>query len=204
MKKKFVVSILIMILLLTLACTKEQDEAEGRFENNFLKALSLKGELDATGTLEVEETWSGSVPVVVPQEPEATPQLEDNPVVPQSSVYATKAESVNEGRHEYSVKATDFNCGCHVDGNISPLIEFKENQVIFSDIVYDKIDANTYKRSYTGSYILSFPDEPGRADETVEEQRATVIIFNNNGYVMENYQDNSSSPCCYFTNTLIK
>lgn len=55
-----------------------------------------------------------------------------------------------------------------------------------------------------GYYILSFPDEPGREDEKVDEERATVIKFNSNGYIMEHYSEASSSPCCYYTNTIIK
>ncbi len=136
----------------------------------------------------------------IPEQTLSTSESTYKPVVPQGS----KADTENVGRKEYSVTATNFDCICQVDGNVTVEFNFKGDQLEFSNPgggvdVYDKIGENIYKRSWMGYYLLSSGSGEDATETKVEEERSTVIILNDSGYVMEHYQGSSSSPCCFHT-----
>lgn len=197
MKKKFVVPILIITLFLTLACSvalegisfgdpnERYDPIREMFEQETLEAMKNTEE-------------ASSAPA------EATPPPEDKPVIPQSSNNANPV-TVNAGTNEYSVEATSFNCICQTGGKVTPNFDFQGDHLIaWGDQVYNKIGENTYKREYMGYYILSFPDEPGRADEKIDQLQTSIITFNSNGYVLDSYQGTEMDHCCLNTMTLNK
>lgn len=74
---------------------------------------------------------------------EATPEPEYQPTIPQGSG-DQNLETANAGAQEYSVEATNFNCICSVDGNITPTFGFQDDHLIFNnDQVYEKVGENT-------------------------------------------------------------
>lgn len=143
----------------------------------------------------------------LPVQAVSTPEPASQPDVPIPQ--EPEAETSNTGPEEYSVAATNFDCTCQVDGNVTVEFNFKGDQLEVSNgaggvDVYEKIGENMYKRSWMGYYIL-ISGEGDQATETrVDEERSVVIIFNDNGYVMEHYQGSSSSPCCFHTFTKTK
>jgi hypothetical protein len=88
-----------------------------------------------------------------------------------------------------------------VDGDVSQALSVKGDQLFLGtgegEQVYEKIGANTYKRSWMGYYILNVDG----IDTKVDEERSDVIILTANGYIMEHYQGSNSSPCCVHTFT---
>jgi hypothetical protein len=81
--------------------------------------------------------------------------------------------------------------------------EFKVvgDQLQIGDMIFDKIDNNTYKRSWMGYYILVSGEGDNKTETQVEESRSSIIILTDTGYIMENYQGESGSPCCINTFT---
>jgi hypothetical protein len=195
MKKKFlVIPILVSILLVMLSClSSTSDETPEPYSNPY--------EQPYLQTQIAQETNDGSGFA-------ETPKSEWQPVIPQGSS-AQNPETANAGSHEYSVEATNFNCTCQTSGNITPIINFTGDQVEFQNadgtgLVYDKIDDNTYKRTWMGYYILQNGSGAQATSITVDEERHTVLIFSSTGYRMESYQGSSETPCCYYTNTIFK
>jgi hypothetical protein len=200
MKKKFlVISILLLTLMLMLACSVSLDGIAFGDEQETLDPFQ---ELKANQTFDAMLAQDESAPA------DATPEPEYQPADSQGSG-DLNPETANSGSHEYSVEATNFNCTCQVSGNITPIINFTGDQVKFPNadgngLVYDKIGENTYKRSWMGYYILQNGSGAQATETKVDEERATVLIFSSSGYRMESYQGSSDTPCCYFTNTIVK
>jgi hypothetical protein len=120
---------------------------------------------------------------------------------------STSAVTANSGKHDYAVAATNFNCTCQVDGDVIVEFNIQDDQLEYSMFggapdVYEKIGENSYKRTFMGYYILSSGSGAQATETVVEEERHSVIILNDDGYVMEHYQGADSSPCCYHTFTL--
>jgi hypothetical protein len=198
MKKKFVVPVILITLLLTLACGVSMDGisfGEDPEPIDPWQEMYLQQTLDA---MNIEE--QGSAPA------DPTPELEYQPVIPPGS----EMERVVAGSHEYSVNATNFECTCQATDNMTVDFNFTGDKVEITNggggatMVYDKISDNKYQRSYMGYYIL-MNGEGAQATETkVEEEQRVLITLTNNGYVMENFKGSSSSPCCYYTFTIEK
>jgi len=189
MNKKNVFIPLFVIIMITMACTISY-EGIAIGDNPEIEKME-----DLTATA---EGWQPSIPEQAVSTPEPTYQ----PVVPQSS----EAEPDNAGPKEYAVTATNFDCTCQVDGNVTVEFNFKGDQLEFTNAgggvdIYEKIGENTYKRSWMGYYILSSGEGDEATETKVEEERSAVIILNDSGYVMEHYQGSSSSPCCFHTFT---
>jgi hypothetical protein len=143
----------------------------------------------------------------MPDQPAFTPEPTVSPAKTQASDPAPEKENVE--LKEYSVSATNFNCVCQVNGNVTPEFHFNGDQLEMSNReggveVYEKIGENTYKRSWMGYYILVSGSGDDKTETRVDEERSVVIIFNDSGYVMEHYQGSSSSPCCFHTFTQLK
>jgi hypothetical protein len=197
MKKKFVViTIILLTFIVMMACDLGILDTSGTEE-----PYSNPYEQPYYQTQIAQETNDGSGSA-------DTPKSEWQPSIPQDSG-DQNPETANAGTHEYSVEATNFDCTCQVDGNITPIIKFTGNQVEFpnadgSGFVYDKIGDNTYKRTYMGYYILQNGSGAQVTSTVVDEEQHTVLIFSSSGYIMENYQGSSETPCCYYTNTIVK
>jgi hypothetical protein len=200
MKKKFlVITILTFTLTFMLACSVA---LEGISFGDEQETLDPFQELKANQTFDAMLAEDGSAP------DDATPEPEYQPADSQSSG-GLNPETANAGSHEYSVEATNFDCTCQVSGNITPIINFKGDQVEFANgdgtgLFYDKIGDNTYKRTYMGFYILQNGSGAQATLTSVDEERRDVIIFNSSGYIMEFYQGSSETPCCYYTNNIVK
>ena len=201
MKKNFrVISILLFTFMLLLACSIGPygqewnfggDEPDGPIDPGIEDLLSSYPTKTGGG--------SGS---------DATPEPEYQPADYQGSG-DLNPETANAGTHEYSVEATNFDCTCQASGNITPIIKFSGDKVEFlnadgSGLVYDKIGENTFKRTYMGYYILQNGSGAQATQTKVDEERRDVLIFNGSGYRFEFYQGTSETPCCYYTNTIVK
>lgn len=191
MNKKRVVIALFVILTITMACTISYEGI------NFGSDPDIEKIEDMTATAEHGQSSPPIVPV-------STPEPTAAPVVPQPPEPVTNTA----GPKEYSVAATNFDCTCQVDGNVTVELTIKGDQLEIPNgqggvDVYDKIGDNRYKRSWMGYYILSSGEGDQKTETKVDEERSVVIILNDNGYVMEHYQGSASSPCCFhtFTNT---
>lgn len=198
MKKRWVLPVLLLMILLTLACSFSMegiaigDAPEP--ENPFEGLLQQQTE-EALGTEEAKQPPSN-----------ANSEPQNQPVIPSGS----GVEAVVSGSHEYSVAATNFDCICAETANLTVDFNFKGEQVEITNsgggtpMVYNKIGENQYKRSFMGYYILSSGEGDQVTETTVEEERHTVITLTGNGYRMENYQGASSSACCYYIFEVIK
>jgi hypothetical protein len=186
---------IIVILMVTMACTSSY-EGVAIGSDPDIEMIE-----DQTATAENAQRM-----LPVPEQALSTPDPAYQPAVPQAS--KSEAETESTGPAEYSVTATNFDCTCQVDGNVTVEFNFKGDKLEFTNAgggvdVYDKIGENTYKRSWMGYYILSSGPGADATETRVDEERSVVIILNDNGYVMEHYQGSNSSPCCFhtFTNT---
>ncbi len=185
--KYVTILLLIVVLLSTLACTIYSDGW------NLGPDPDLDMIEDQTSTAEYSNR---SVPEqsVSTQAPTSLPDGSPD----------SDAETGNVETHEYSVTATDFDCTCQVDGNVTQAIRVEGDQLFLGGVgdeqVYDKISENKYKRSWMGYYISVVDGEEIRVDE----EKSTVITLTDTGYVMEHFSGTSSSPCCFHTFTQIK
>lgn len=186
-RKHVVIPLLIVVLLSTLACTIYSDGW------NFGPDPDLDMIEDQTTTAEYlhrsipEQSVSTQAPTTsLPKEPSDL-----------------DAEAVNVETNDYSVTATDFDCICQVDGNVTQAIRVEGEQLFLggggNEQVYDKISENKYKRSWMGYYISVVDGEEIRVDE----EKSVVITLTDTGYVMEHFSGTSSSPCCFHTFTKI-
>jgi hypothetical protein len=198
MKKKFVVSIIIITVFLMLACGVSLEGisiGDAQEPNDPIREMFEQETLDAMDT-----EGTGSAPA------DATPEPEYQSVIPPGS----DMERVIAGSHEYSVNATNFECTCQATDNMTVDFNFTGDQVEITNggggatIVYDKISDNKYKRSFMGYYILTSGEGDQATETKVEEEQHVLITLTNNGYVMESYKGASSSPCCYYTFTIEK
>jgi hypothetical protein len=192
MQKKSIAIYIVAILSITMACAISYEGI------NFGSDPDVEFVEDQTAT-------AASAQTSVPQASLTTPVPEYRP----DSAGGSSAEQVNSGTHEYSVAATNFDCTCQVDGNVTAGFNFKGDQLEYttpggSVDVYDKIGENTYKRSFMGYYILSSGSGAQVTETVVEEEKHVVIKITDSGYVMEHYSGTETSPCCYHTFTNVQ
>jgi hypothetical protein len=198
MKKKFVVPILTITLLLTLACSIGYEGLQISDDPEPLSPLDVLINQETVQAVDAEQ--AGSAPAG------ATPEPEYQSVIPAGS----DMERVVAGSHEYSINATNFDCTCQATANMTVDFNFTGSQVEITNggggatMVYDKIDDNKYQRSFMGYYILMSGEGDQATETKVEEENRTVIILTGNGYVMESYKGPVASPCCYYTFTIEK
>ena len=141
---------------------------------------------------------------------ESTPESGHQAAAPASAPAVASAGSEAEqsvsGSHEYSVASTNFNCVCQETGNTTVDFKFTGEQVEITNsggtpVVYNKVADNQYQMTKMGYYILVEGEGDAAMETKVERDNRTVITLTDNGYVMENFQGEDSSPCCYFTFT---
>lgn len=197
MRKKFVIPLLFVVVSLLMACSfgyeglAISDDPE---PINLLEDMYLQETINASNSGEASSAQT-----------EETPQPVYQSISPSDS---PSTQSI-AGAHEYSVNATNFGCTCQVAGNVTTNFNFKENQLEILDAsggaeVYDKISENTYKRTFMGYYIVDSGSGAAVTSTIVEEEKHVIIILTDNGYVMEHYSGEESSPCCYHTFTIQK
>lgn len=198
MKKKFLVPIILIPLLLTLACSVGLEGigiSDPQQPHDAISEMFARETLDAMNPEE-----SGSAPA----ESTSVPEYQ-SVIVPGSNM-----ERVVAGSHEYSVDATNFECICQATDNMTVDFNFTGDQVEITNggggatMVYDKIGENKYQKTVMGYYILMSGEGDQVTETKVEEEDITVITLTSNGYVMESYEGSSSSPCCYYTFTIEK
>ncbi len=193
-KKKLLLPLFILVMV-TLACTISYEGI------NFGSDEDIEKIEDLTAT--AESAWNEQQ-LLGTQKDAVTPE----PARPSNSSPVTEGSTSMAGSHEYSVNATNFDCICQTNGNVTTEFIFKGDQLEVpngNDVeVYEKIAENTYKRSWMGYYILVSGEGDQATETKVDEERSVVIIFNDNGYIMEHYQGTSASPCCYYTFTKTK
>lgn len=133
-----------------------------------------------------------------PPEPEAAkPASED--------VSSSDPESSYSEENEYAVSATNFSCTCSVDSPTKSLsLDINGDELTYAGNVYNKIADNTYKYSWMGYYILQSGEGEDKTSTQVDEERHNVIILADDGFVLESYQGDESSACCFHTFTLNK
>ena len=129
------------------------------------------------------------------------------PQVSSGSAQSSDPIALNTGEHTYAVAATNFDCTCQVDGDMRVGLNVSGDQLEYSvsggvPDIYQKIGENTFKRTFMGYYILSSGSGSQATETVVEEERHTIIILNNQGYILEHYQGAEASPCCFHTFTL--
>jgi hypothetical protein len=187
MKTRTATILLFVTLMITMACTIGYE------------GVAIGSDPEIEKIEDMTATAEKALPSI-PEQAVATLEPPPQPAAPQES----QAETENAGTQEYTVTATNFDCICQVDGNVTVEFNFKGDQLEVIDTgggvtVYEKIGENTYKRSWMGYYILSSGSGDNVTETEVEEERSSVIIFNDSGYIMEQYQGSSSSPCCFHT-----
>jgi hypothetical protein len=191
-KKNWVIPLCVLILV-TMACSFGYEGVV------FSDDPEIDHILDITAT--AESYSQSSAPIQVEATPEPAPKTD----VPQNEVTQPESGEINE----YSVSATNFTCTCVVDGNVTVQFTIEGDQLEFNNSaggsdVYEKIGENRYKRSWMGYYILTSGEGDNMTETKVDEEQSTVIILNNDGYVMEHYKGSDDSPCCYHTFKITK
>jgi hypothetical protein len=196
MRKKSAVPFLIAVLLITMACTISYEGI------NFGSDPEVEKIEDMTATAERALPAVPAVPLPAASTPE--PVVTQPPAAQEPVTQADKP-----GPAEYSVTAQNFNCICQVNGNVTVEFTFKDDQLEIKNAdgsadTFQKIGDNKYKKSWMGYYILSSGEGDNKVETKVDEERSVMIILNDNGYVMEHYQGDSPSPCCFYTFTNTK
>ncbi|MCJ7434886.1 MAG: hypothetical protein MUO77_15495 [Anaerolineales bacterium] len=197
MKKKFVIPILLITIFLMLAC---EVALEGISEDAQKRPDPMREIFEQQTLAAMNTEESGSAPAA------ATPDSDYQPVIPPGS----DMERGVAGSHEYSVNASNFDCTCQATDNMTVDFNFTGNQVEITKggggatRVFDKIGENTYQRTDMNYYILRSVEGDPTTDTKVDREDKTVIILTGNGYIMENYQGLTGSPCCYYTFTIEK
>ena len=172
MKKKIVVPILIIILLLTMACTDEVDDFFARLEKRQERVNALMT-LEAVNTEEPE-----SVPAVVTPQPTATIQPTATQEYPP---------------HTYSVETTNVGtCICPVrSGEVEFALVFKGDNLEMPNVMgeplsFTKVDENRYDFRYM------------MEKRTGPEEAMKVVTIFDWGFKEEFYIKNSSKLCCVY------
>ena len=189
--RKRALPILVVMILFTIACTFDIFTISNE-DPYFSFTQTADAELYASLT-------SGKTPEPI-AESDVTSEHVDQPALSSSA----GSSNLTGDPVEYSVSATDFDCTCQVDGNVTQAIRVEGDQLFLGGVgdeqVYDKISENKYKRSWMGYYISVVDGEEIRVDE----EKSTVITLTDTGYVMEHISGTGSSPCCFHTFTQIK
>lgn len=199
--KKMTALLLASVLFLMLACTISYEGINWGIDEEIEKIESLTQTASAPG-YEPMTSGEDTIPanqVNVPEEPaDGAAPLASPPEV-----------KMTGNEIEYTVSATDNGCICSTSGNMMVSMEVEGDKLIYSPSggtseEYQKIDVNTFKRTFMGYYILVDRSSGQEIETRVDEERHVVIILTETGFIMEHYQGNESSPCCYYTCTKIK
>jgi hypothetical protein len=188
MHKQSLIVLILVAMLITLSCTISYEGINFGFDPD------------------VDKIEQETADAAKRQDPTPKPVNAGSEVqAPQGS----EAGSANAGTNTYSVTATNFDCICQVDGDVTASFKFNGDVLEFTNPggevdEFEKIGENTYKRTFMGYYILDSGSGTQVTSTVVEEEKHVVIKITTSGYVMEHYSGDSSSPCCYHTHTIKK
>jgi hypothetical protein len=192
--KKHVLPILIMMILLTIACGLGPS---GGIAFNEEKTKMAEEQLD-------ENLTSGNAPESI-EEPEATSETADlSGPSSQAELSGATGDFV-----EYSVTGTNNGCICSVDGNnVMQSLDVQDDKLIYNPggtaYEFQKINDDTFKRTYMGYYILVDTTVDPQVETRVDEEQHDIIILTKDGFIVEHYQGYESSPCCFHTYTRVE
>ena len=195
MKKKItIITIVLAMNLFILACLNG-----GYGWEPTLEVPAIVGE--PTFVVNEEE---GEVIVSVPLHPIPTlvPETSE-PSTTNSEIGSSKPIEANQGTHTYTSQAFSSACICQDAGVTSSNFTFTSQGVSDGTFDFLKTGENTYLRSWTGQSILVVDGK----ETTIDVEKHTQLIFNEQGYILENYSDygpGGGSPCCYYVFTLEK
>ncbi len=198
MKRKIIaLTIILLVLLTTLACLGSSGPLET--PDPASQSLTIIQNLEKQRE-EASSDTNNAQPAVPPAESEPDREFPSSSNASSEEITTTMSEE-----QDYSVTGTNFGCTCSVDGGtITTSLDIKGDQLTYADNVYDKIDENTYKRSYMGYYILVSGEGDQKTETKVDEERSDIIIITADGFISEHYQGSEGSPCCYHTFTIQK
>ncbi|MGB4594874.1 MAG: hypothetical protein WBI14_03115 [Anaerolineaceae bacterium] len=201
MKNKFVLPLVITILLILLACSIGYEGAVLTNDEELNKASTATALIESVqGFTKPDPADTGVLINRVTVEP--VPPLaaaEPQPTTPPAAPELTEPESNVESATEYSVTAQNFDCICAETGTVTQEFKVEGDKLVLGGQTFDKIGDNTFKRSWMGYYILVSGEGDNKTETQVEEERSSVIILTDDGYIMENYQGDNGSPCCINT-----
>jgi len=149
----------------------------------------------------------GAITIILEEEAEApTPEPTDNVIELPTEVIGQPIDAgdpvaVHQGTHVYSGENFDNGCICSPAPELTRNFEFSEESVYDGIRVYQKTGENTYKYSSTGYRI----EIVGGVENKVDTEEHIVYIFNQEGFIMQNYTDvtpGEGDPCCYYQFTL--
>lgn len=195
MKKYLIILISFFMILLTLSCTIYSD------------GWDITGDPDPEEV--AREQLLRQMETQISEQPEQEPEdstAEDRPNgISVNQVTAPGDHPKQAGENEYAVSATDFNCICSIDSPTRSVnLEINGDELTYAGKVYSKIADNTYKYSFMSYYILESGEGENKTSTKVDEEHHSVIILTDDGFVMEHYKGEESSPCCFHTFTLNK
>lgn len=193
MQKKLAIPLVTLISFILLACSISYEGINwsGDEEANRLSTGTAIGELINQLTEEAPSSAVGGPPPI--EEPTSVPQP--------TSVAEPISIPITNTTTEFSVTAQNFDCICEATGTVTQEYKLEGDQLLIGNMVFDKIGNNTFRRSWMGYYILVSGEGDNKTETQVEESRSSVITLTENGYIMENFQGDSGSPCCINTFT---
>lgn len=139
-----------------------------------------------------------------PEQSSDVSPAEEKPNSESENQITAPGEAINPtGEKEYAVSATNFNCICSVDSPTRSVnLEINGDELTYAGEIYSKIAENTYKYSFMGYYILNSGEGENKTSTKVDEEHHSIIILTADGFVMEHYKGEESSPCCFHTFSL--
>jgi hypothetical protein len=191
MQKKFVLPLILTVLIVLLSCSISYEGVNFSGDEEANKISTLQAQ--ATEVAD-SQSYSAPPPVTEPTpEPQPTTQL--------AAPNASEPETSTDNPTEYSVTSQNFDCICQETGTVTQEFKIEGDKLVLGDQTFDKIGDNTFRRSWMGYYILVSGEGDNKTETQVEEARSSVVILTQDGYIMENYQGDSGSPCCINTFT---
>lgn len=194
MQKRLAIPFVLFILFVLLACSISY---EGIVFNNDEESNRLQ---TGTAIAELVKEFTDEAPFSGGEAP--PPAVEPTQAILPTTAPVPIPEPVNNVLTDYSVTAQNFDCICQETGTVTQEFSIVGDQLNIGGLIFDNIGTNTYKRSWMGYYILVSGEGDNKTETQVEESRSSVITLTETGYVMENFQGDSGSPCCI--NTFIK
>lgn len=193
MQKKLAIPLVLLISFILLACSISYEGINFTDDEQLdrLATGTALSELVSQLTEEAPSSGAAAPPPIA----QPTRVLQPTAVSDSVSVPVTNTTT------EFSVTAQNFDCVCQATGTVTQEYKVEGDQLYIGDMVFDKIGNNNYRRSWMGYYILVSGEGDNKTETQVEESRSSVITLTETGYIMENYQGDSGSPCCINTFT---
>lgn len=190
MQKKLVIPLTLFMLFILLACFSAPSLTEEEISSREQTATALQEMVNEL----MEETPSSEVDA-------PAPPVQPTEAVKPTTVTDPTSAPVSSTSTEYSVTAQNFDCICSETGTATRELTVVGDHLHIGDEVYDKVEGNSYKRSWMGYYILVSGEGANKTETKVDELKTVIIILTDTGYILENYSGDSGSPCCIYAFT---